>query len=178
MTQELFGALSPLLGAAGLELIDLEVHAGLVRVTVDKEGGVDLEALAQANRTVSDALDSLDPMPGRYTLEVSSPGVERRLRTPAHFARALGETVSVRTNPGAEVRRVQGRLAQSDAQGIVIEGPEVPGGSLALAYEQVERARTVFEWGSAPAPSPSRGHAPKAGARAQTNATTERASTP
>jgi ribosome maturation factor RimP len=55
-------------------------------------GGVDLEALTDANRVVSSVLDELDPIPGRYTLEVSSPGVERTLRTPAHFVKAIGET--------------------------------------------------------------------------------------
>src|SRR5579862_8658504 len=93
-------ALSPLVGALGLELFDVEVGPGLVRLTVDREGGVDLDTLSAVNRTVSAALDGLDPMPGRYSLEVSSPGVERRLRTPGHFAGALGETVSVRLHPG------------------------------------------------------------------------------
>ncbi len=88
-------------------------------MTVDRPGGVDLDALAEANRAVSRALDELDPFPGRYTLEVSSPGLERRLRTPAHFARAVGETVTVRTLPGtAAVRRVRGVLAAADDDGV------------------------------------------------------------
>ncbi len=163
MTDDLHDVLSPLLAAHGLELVDLEVRPGMVRVTVDREGGIDLDGLASANRTVSAALDGIDPLPGRYTLEVSSPGVERRLRTPEQFGRALGETVSVRTLPGTgDVRRVQGRLSVADDQGFVLEGPEVPGGSLRIAYDEVERARTVFEWGAKPAPSPSRGGGPTA----------------
>jgi ribosome maturation factor RimP len=156
--EDLFDALSPLLAAEGLEVIDVEVRSGLVRVTIDRDGGIDLDALTEANRTVSSYLDSVDYGEGRYQLEISSPGVERKLRTPVHFARALGETVSVRTHPGTgDMRRVTGRLAAADDEGYVLEGDEVPGGSLRLAYEETERAKTVFTWGSAPAPSPSRG---------------------
>ena len=167
----LYGELSPVVGALGLELVDVEVSPGTLRVTVDRPGGVDLDGLAEANRAVSAALDRIDPMPSRYTLEVSSPGVERRLRTPEHFARAVGETVAVRLRVGAgEVRRVEGRLASSDARAVVVEGPEVPGGSATIAYDDIERARTVFEWGAKPAPSPSRG---RSGARSK-----ERVKTP
>jgi ribosome maturation factor RimP len=145
---ELHDVLSPVVRALGLELFDVEVSAGLVRVTVDRAGGVDLDGLAAANRAVSRALDELDPMPGRYTLEVTSPGVERKLRTPAHFARAVGETVTVRLAAGAaEPRRVQGRLASADADEIVIEGAE---GTRRIGYGDIERARTVFEWGATP----------------------------
>jgi len=157
MADELHRVLSSLLAAHGLELVDLEVGSGLVRVVVDREGGIDLEDLTSANRTVSAALDEIDPLPGHYTLEVSSPGVERRLRIPEHFSRAVGETVSVRTLPGSGgVRRLQGRLTAADESGFVLEGPDVPGGVLRIGYEGVERARTVFEWGAKPAPSPGR----------------------
>jgi ribosome maturation factor RimP len=147
---DLTDALSPVLADLGLDLVDVEVTGGVVRVLVDREGGVDLDALASANKAVSVELDRLDPMPGRYTLEVSSPGVERRLRTPAHFARAVGETVTVRTQPGTtEVRRLQGALAAADDDGVVLETGDGP---VRIAYEQIERARTVFEWGPKPAP--------------------------
>jgi ribosome maturation factor RimP len=162
---DLTDALSPLLASVGLDLVDLEMTSGVVRVTVDREGGVDLDALAAANKAVSTALDQLDPIPGRYTLEVSSPGVERRLRTPAHFARSVGEMVTVRTHPGTtDVRRLQGVLTAADDTGLVLETGDGP---VRIAYEQVERARTVFEWGPKPAP----GKGPKPG-RAKGKATT------
>ncbi len=185
MSDELHDALSPLLAAHGLDLVDVELGPGLVRVTVDRPGGVDLDGLAAANRVVSSALDELDPMPGRYTLEVSSPGVERRLRTPEQFTRAVGETVTVRTLPASgEVRRVQGRLTEADGDGFCLEGPEVAGGSLRLPYDHVERARTVFEWGAKPAPSPSRRPASRKGGSGASRAAraiehaTERVTTP
>ncbi|MGH9082848.1 MAG: ribosome maturation factor RimP [Acidimicrobiales bacterium] len=145
---ELHGVLSSVVRAQGLDLFDLEVAAGLVRVTVDREGGIDLEDLASANRALSRALDELDPLPGRYSLEVSSPGLERRLRTPGHFAGAVGETVMVRLRPGSpEPRRLRGRLVEAGEGAIVVE---TAGGRHRLDYDQVERARTELEWGATP----------------------------
>jgi ribosome maturation factor RimP len=170
VAETLYGELSPTVDALGLELVDVELSGATVRVTVDRDGGIDLDGLAEANRAVSGALDRLDPIPGRYTLEVSSPGLERRLRRPEHFARALGETVSVRLLPGTgEVRRFRGRLAGADERGVRVEGPEVPGGSAHVSYDTIERARTVFEWGAKPAPSPSRAKSPKGRERATTS---------
>ena len=150
-TTDLAGALSPVLEARGLDLVDVEVHGNQLTVFVDREGGVGLDELGEATRDVSAALDVLDPMPGRYTLSVSSPGLERRLRTPTHFARAVGETVTVRVDAGtAEVRRMTGTLESADDRGCVLAGPEVPDGRLRIDYERIERARTVFEWGPEP----------------------------
>ncbi|MGO8826684.1 MAG: ribosome maturation factor RimP [Acidimicrobiales bacterium] len=150
-TTDLAGALSPLLEARGLELVDVELHGAQLTVFVDRAGGVGLDELGEATRDVSAALDEIDPMPGRYTLSVSSPGLERRLRTPAQFARAVGEKVTVRVDAGtADVRRITGTLASADGTGCTVTGPDVPGGDVRIAYDQIERARTVFEWGPEP----------------------------
>ena len=150
-TTDLAGALSPVVEARGLELVDVEVHGAQLTVFVDREGGVGLDDLGEATKDVSAALDRLDPMPGRYTLTVSSPGLERRLRIPAHFERAVGETVTVRVDAGtADVRRLTGTLSSADATGCTLTGPDVPGGEVRISYDQIERARTVFEWGPAP----------------------------
>ena len=143
----------------------MERRERVVRVVVDRDGGVDLEAIAEATRAVSGVLDVHDPVPGRYTLEVSSPGVERPLRTPAHFARAVGETVSVRTLAGGEgERRVTGRLTEADAEGFVLDCADTDGGRRRLAYDEVQRARTVFAWGARPTPERRRA-GPVTGAR-------------
>jgi ribosome maturation factor RimP len=148
---DLVHALAPLLEAENLDLVDVELHGAELIVFVDKAGGVDLDTLAQATRTVSSALDEIDPFPGRYTLSVSSPGLERRLRTPAHFARAVGGAVTVRVHAGTEaVRRVSGTLEAADEVGCTLVGPDLPEGSLRIAYDEIERARTVFEWGPQP----------------------------
>jgi ribosome maturation factor RimP len=150
-TDTLTNALAPILQARGLDLVDLELNGAQLTVFVDREGGINLDELGDATRDVSAALDDIDPMPGRYTLSVSSPGLERRLRTPAHFARAVGETVTVRIDAGtADVRRVTGTLQGADESGCTLTGPEVPDGELRIAYDQIERARTVFEWGPEP----------------------------
>jgi ribosome maturation factor RimP len=155
-TTNLADALSPILEARGLDLVDVELHGAQLTVFVDREGGIGLDELGEATREVSAALDDLDPIPGRYTLSVSSPGLERRLRTPAHFARAVGETVTIRMDAGtADVRRITGTLDGADETGCTLTGPEVPGGELRIAYDQIERARTVFEWGPAPRKSKS-----------------------
>jgi ribosome maturation factor RimP len=145
---ELSNLLASTVAPLGLELVDVERRTTSVRVVVDRDGGADLEAIAAATRAVSSVLDAHDPFPGhRYTLEVSSPGVERRLRTPGHFARALGETVTVRTVAGGQgERRVTGTLGAADAVGFVLELED--GAERRFSYDEVERARTVFEWGA------------------------------
>ncbi len=150
-TDTLTNALAPILQGRGLDLVDVELNGAQLTVFVDREGGINLDELGEATRDVSAALDEIDPIPGRYTLSVSSPGLERRLRTPAHFARAVGEKVTVRIDAGtADVRRVTGTLERADETGCTLGGPEVPDGELRIAYDQIERARTVFEWGPAP----------------------------
>ena len=150
-TTDLADALAPVLEARGLDLVDVELRGAQLTVFVDRAGGIGLDELGEATRDVSAALDDIDPLPGRYTLSVSSPGLERRLRTPAHFARALGEKVTVRIDSGtAEVRRVTGTLESADETACTLTGPELPDGEMRISYDQIERARTVFEWGPEP----------------------------
>src|ERR1035437_1867544 len=91
-----------LLTPLGLELYDLELVAGALNVTVPRGAGVGLEAVTQANRVISEWLNANDPIPGHFTLDVSSPGLERRLRTPAHSLFAAGEVVTLREHRGAD----------------------------------------------------------------------------
>ena len=133
------------LRARQLELYDLELSGSTLRVLADREGGVDLDALSAASGELSAALDGADPVAGRWVLEVSSPGVERPLRTPAHFRGAVGQPVSVKTVPGTHgERRLSGLLAAADDDGVTISA-ELR--ERRLAYREIERARTVFEWG-------------------------------
>ena len=152
---EIAGQITPLLGTLGLSLYDVEATAGTLRVTVTRDGGVDLDTLAAASSELSAWLDEHDPMPGRYTLEVSSPGLERRLRTPEQFHGAVGETVTLRIAPaGVAAERVTGTLTSASATGVELQTDTGP---RSARYDEVERARTVFEWGASPKPSPSRG---------------------
>lgn len=134
----------PLVVAEGLELVDVQLAGGSLQVFVDRPGGLDLEAISLLSRRISDVLDENDPVPGRYVLEVSSPGLERPLRRPDHFRRFVGTPVSVKTRPGVEgERRQKGLLEEADDQGIVVAGRR-------LSYDDIETARTVFEWGGQP----------------------------
>jgi ribosome maturation factor RimP len=141
----------PLLDERGLRLYDLELAGGVVRVLVDRDGGADIDAISELTRAISRALDEADPIAGSYTLEVSTPGLERPLRTPEHFAGAVGTEVRIKTIPGTEGdRRVDGVVASADAEGVTIRthaGDEPQ--DRRLRYAEIERARTVFEWGPA-----------------------------
>lgn len=143
----------PVLTARGLDLYDVELAGSIVRVVVDhgeREGPLDLDVLSDVTKAVSRTLDEGDPIPGRYTLEVASPGLERTLRTPQHFARAVGERVKIRTAPGIERdRRIEGVLTTADAAGIAVEtvGESGEPALRRLAYHDIDRARTVFVWG-------------------------------
>ncbi|MCL4445648.1 MAG: ribosome maturation factor RimP [Actinobacteria bacterium] len=157
MVEEVYATVSPLLERAGLDLVDIEVTPRRIVVTVDRLGGVDLDSIASITRTVSTALDSLESLDHRYELEVSSPGLERRLRTPAQFARAVGERVSLLVSSAESGKtRIQGKLVSSDADEVVVE-PDDGGGLIRFPFARIERAKTLFEWGATPPRSPSRG---------------------
>ncbi|MGE0878511.1 MAG: ribosome maturation factor RimP [Acidimicrobiia bacterium] len=169
----------PILQAMGCELYDIEHSGGVFRITVDRAGGIDLEAITEATRLISRELDHADPVSTAYTLEVSSPGLERRLRKPSHFRLAIGTKVSVRTNPGAEgERRAQGDLIASDDAGFTVRLDDGDGTERRFRYDDVERVRTVFDWGPPERPvSPSKRPAGAANAKKSGAAATRTPST-
>jgi ribosome maturation factor RimP len=161
--------LDPILERHDARLYDLERNGGILRITIERDGGIDLEALTDVNRSLGRALDESDPIPGAYTLEVSSPGLERTLRTDAHWAGAVGEQVKVKLDASVdEPRRLEGTVA-AVADGVVslIDGR---GETVTFDLATVERARTVFEWGPQPKPG-----GPKAGGSKQGGSTSTRA---
>jgi ribosome maturation factor RimP len=139
--------LRPMLSSLGLDLYDVEFSGGTLNVVVNRPGGVDLEALTKANRTISEWLDANDPIAGRFTLDVSSPGLERRLRTPAHFSSAVGELVTLRElRHGEPTRRLEGTLTSMGDSSLTIDDNDL--GAVTVAFDAIERARTVFAWGA------------------------------
>jgi ribosome maturation factor RimP len=147
---------APVVDDMGIELYDVERAGGILRVTIDGPGGVSLDQVAEATRRISRLLDEHDPVPGRYTLEVTSPGLERNLRTPEHFARAVGMQTSVRvrkTEGGAQ--RVRGTIVGTDGDAVTV-APADGGPDVRLAFADIDRARTVFEWGGAERPGGAR----------------------
>ncbi len=136
--------------AAGCELYDVTWAPGLLRVLVDREGGIDLTTLATLSPQLSRLLDEAvpDPLPGRYTLEVSSPGLERELSSPAHYRRFVGTPINVKLTAAAAGdgdRRFRADIEAADDEGFTAGGRR-------LSYDDVELAVTVFEWGPQPKP--------------------------
>lgn len=176
---------APVLLSLGIELVDVESHPGHLKVTIDRPSGLDLAAVSEATAAVSHALDEADAVPGgRYELEVTSPGVERRLRRPEHFTRVVGSEIAVRLRPGVAEggeRRFAGRLSLADETGIVLDVPAA-GGERRIRYSDLERAHTVFDWRAALAttPSPERSNRretrPSAAERSRAAAAARRAS--
>lgn len=149
----------PIVSDLGLDLYDLEFSGGLLRITVDtppgSPGGVDVDQLSRVTRLVSRELDHLDPIPGHYTLEVSSPGLERNLRLPRHFAREVGKTVAVRLrNVVQGERRVTGVLVEAGSEAFTMR--DESGAERVVPYTDVDRARTVFVWEVRPKPGQSK----------------------
>jgi ribosome maturation factor RimP len=138
----------PVVEAAGLQLVDVtfrrEARGQVLRVTVDREGGVDLDAIAKTSERVSRRLDIEGFDPGRYTLEVSSPGLERPLRKPEDFARRIGERVRVRTAAPLEGARTHtGSIVSADEEAVTVE---TEAGPRNIPFRSMTSARTVFEW--------------------------------
>ena len=163
----------PIIADLKLDLYDLEFRGGTLRVTIDtpagSPGGVDLEAIALATRLIGREFDHHDPLPGHYTLEVTSPGLERTLRTPAHYQREIGKTVAIRLRDTAgDARRLQGVLIAASATDatVLLDEPAADGAlERTVPLNQIDRARTVFVWGPAPKPgSAAKAKAPKANA--------------
>jgi ribosome maturation factor RimP len=118
--------LRPVVEDLGCVLWDLECSTrrgvGYVCLYIDAESGVTLDDCERVSRAVSPVLDEADPLKGQYTLEVSSPGIDRTLRTAAHFARYVGSTVFVELlQPQEDRRRFKGALLAAGAESIEVE---------------------------------------------------------
>jgi ribosome maturation factor RimP len=143
LRERLCALLEPLLGRLGYELIELEYAPGtaraLLRLYIDREGGVGLDDCERVSREVSSLLEVEDPIPSAYTLEVSSPGFDRLLRKPAHFGRFLGSRVFVELKePRAGRRRYTGTLLTVDEGGIALE---VDRERVAMTFAEIGKAR-------------------------------------
>jgi ribosome maturation factor RimP len=124
--QALLGLLEPTVTSLGFELADLELHLGrghgLLRIFIDSDKGITVDDCEAVSRQVSSVLDVADPIGGRYSLEVSSPGLDRRLVKPAHFDRFAGSEVQLRLRRLIDGRRrLQGRLISRQGDTIEID---------------------------------------------------------
>jgi ribosome maturation factor RimP len=143
LRERLIALIEPLLARLGYELVELEYAAGrtqaVVRIFIDKPEGVGVDDCEQASREVAALLDVDDPIPTAYTLEVSSPGFDRVLRTPAHFERFVGSRIFVELKaPRAGRRRYTGTLEAVGDMGIELE---VDKQKVEVAFGEIGKAR-------------------------------------
>ena len=146
-SDEIQKLLDPAIERLGYELTDLEVRlggqGGLIRLTIDKPDGIDLDDCEKVSHAMSALLDVEDPVPGNYNLEVSSPGLDRKLTKLEHFQRFEGETLKVTMRfPMEGRRRFRGKLLSSNEENIVVE---VDGESHSLPLTMIDSARLVPE---------------------------------
>jgi ribosome maturation factor RimP len=142
--ETLIELLEPTINALGYELIDLDVRSGsngLVRLFIDKEPAISLDDCEYVSAQVGDLLDVEDPIAGEYTLEVSSPGFDRRLRTREHFAAAVGDEIKVELKRAIDGRRnFRGSVVGVGAECVALE---CDGSEYELPLSEIKVARLV-----------------------------------
>ena len=150
---DIWSVVEPYLGAERLELDDLELaghgRGRVLRVTVDGENGVDLDRLAELSRGLSRLLDDEPGLQDHYQLEVSSPGLERKLRRPTHYRKSVGREVVVKTARADQKATYRGMLTDADDSRFTVDGEQ---GSVTVSYDDVVSAKTVFRVEKAPKP--------------------------
>lgn len=154
MTQvtDIWDVVEPYLAAERLELDDLELagqgKGRILRVTVDGED-VTIDRLADLSRSLSRLLDNETGLQDQYQLEVSSPGLERKLKRPKHYAKSVGREVVAKVSTGDSKMTVRGTIADvSDAEFTI----DTDDGQRTVEYGDVISAKTVFNWVRAPKP--------------------------
>ena len=131
--------LEPVVEAMGYGLVDVDLQQGLLRLYIESDAGITLDDCEKVSRQVSAVLDVEDPIPEKFTLEVSSPGVNRILRTRAHFDGHTGEFIKVKMSSKRDGRlRFQGTLARLEGDDIVLD---VDGEQVQLPISGIDRAR-------------------------------------
>jgi len=142
LIERLTALLEPAAIANGYELVAVEQaggrHTPVIRVLLDREGGLNLDAIAAANRWITEILDAEDPINGPYTLEVSSPGIDRPLVKRADFERFVGEDVHLKVVASEKRKSWHGVLLGMEGDDVVLE---VEGERVKIPYETVQKAR-------------------------------------
>lgn len=134
--------ITKLIHASGLELYDLiltrENERPILRIYITKKGGVTLDDCATISELLSPLLDVEDPLSSEYLLEVSSPGIERPLKTPRHYEQAIGELVHLKLMDKSEL---EGELLAVGSETVKLEGYPDP-----ISFETIKKGRTFYRW--------------------------------
>ncbi|HPA83856.1 MAG TPA: ribosome maturation factor RimP [Deltaproteobacteria bacterium] len=139
LQKEIYKLISPEIAVMGFELIEVDFSGGALRLTIDKPGGVTIDDCVSVNRRVSLLLDTRDPIEGSYRLEVSSPGLNRRLKTPGEFEHFAGRKVKVQTKEGTYRGIIRGLAGEAVL--IDVEGTE-----LKFSFEDIQKANLEFDF--------------------------------
>ncbi|MGP1485276.1 MAG: ribosome maturation factor RimP [Campylobacter sp.] len=139
--------LENLVKQCGVELYDSEVVSenskSIYRIYITKQGGVSLDLCEAVSRLLSPIFDVEPPIKGEYVLEVSSPGLERKLDKPKHFAFSVGELVKITALINNENTKIYGKLVQADENFIVVENEKE---KFEIKLSDIKKARTYFKW--------------------------------
>lgn len=132
----------------GMELVDLEFRREgrrwMLRLFIDKDGGVTLDDCASISRELGDLLDVKDVIPQSYVLEVSSPGLNRRLRKKEHFSRFAGQQVRIRLVAPIDGRKnIVGELGGVEDEAVIVAAPE---GRYSIAMKEIAKANLIYEF--------------------------------
>jgi ribosome maturation factor RimP len=142
------GIIEPVINSLGIELVDIELNKmrrkAMLRVYIDKEGGITIADCERVSREIEGVLDVEDPIPYSYVLEVSSPGLDRPLKAPKDFKRFAGNMVRVVINDPMEKQTfLVGKLEAADENEIVLVLPKDK--KVTIPYENISRAKLEVE---------------------------------
>jgi ribosome maturation factor RimP len=148
LNERLEQLLTPVVESLGYELVLLEYQAGthsaMVRLYIDAESGIRIEDCERVSREVAGVLDVEDPIRTAYQLEVSSPGLDRPLVKPAHYARFVGEEIKLQLSiPRGARKRFKGVIVSVSQQAVVVDTSE---GRLEFEFSEIEQARLVPDY--------------------------------
>ena len=148
MKNRVVGIVEPVINSLGIELVDIELNKmrskALLRVYIDREGGITIADCERVSREIEGVLDVEDPIPYSYVLEVSSPGLDRPLKAPKDFKRFSGNIIKVVINDPIEKQTfLVGKLEAADEKEIVLVLPKDK--KVAIPYENISRAKLEVE---------------------------------
>lgn len=141
---------APLAEGEGMEILDIEFRREggrgerVLRLYLDKQGGPNVDDLSRVSRQLSDLLDEQDAIEGAYTLEVSSPGINRPLKRPEHFARVVGKRIRVRTREVINGRRSFLGILKGVEENKIMLGQE--GQQYEIPFSVIEKSNYEHDW--------------------------------
>lgn len=141
--QQLLDVLEGEANEKGIDIVTVEIvgarKSPLIRIYIDTPSGVTFDDIAQAQRWINERIDEVDPFPGAYMLEVSSPGIDRPLRTLEHFRKALGEKVCIKTSAPLDGRlRFTGKLTDANEEYISVQMEET---TVDIPFSNIKKAQ-------------------------------------